>query len=241
VFGWIQATNLTNAASRFSSTRISVGDISGNRVQDIMQQLQESNEELTLFTSEWAFVFDLTTLRQGGASRVTIPWWVKKPSERFWKSHEYQGMELNCAAYSIAYRLVKRGDKYPHLVLKKAYDLMMQMHWSSYVTPHQMRVFVDIYKDYRLCILSPHQDWHEHTTFDGVDFTTANKNKIIYLFHDWNQQHFAGLTGPTVAFSERRVKMKFCDECLTAHFYEKGFFPLIQPVVVPIESHHRNG
>lgn len=228
VFGWIQAVNVNNAASRFSGRRISVGQISGEQIQTLMEQLQQSNEELTLYTSEWAFIFDMNTVRLGGAALVA-PKWVKDRPMHYWKRYTYDGHVINCAAYSIAYRTTLHAYKFQNRVLKKAYALMKQMSWGEMVTPDELGRYVDMYPEYRLCILGYVLKSFGATTYDGAYFTIENKKKIIYLIFDLEKHHYAAVEGPLVFVTNKALK--WCDTCISYFHPEKGNFILFRMFV----------
>lgn len=87
VRGYLQGVNLTNAAAKVSSHPMKLYQLTAGKIDDVMEFLHTSNQEIDMLEIEWSFIFDDRTLLMGGASLVKPPRWAPKRYIETWKSH----------------------------------------------------------------------------------------------------------------------------------------------------------
>jgi hypothetical protein len=229
VGGSLYIDNLENGAQTFQTGFILARNINYEVLLRLFSRLIQSNENLTVFAVKWKFNFDPRTFTFGNGN-CKLPPWIKKSSylSQTWQQQKYGGRVLNCAAFSIAYKMnpMGRSKKRIEEVKIKAVDIMKKCGWSEDVTVYQiLSTFPKHYPDYRITIVYLALADQSSRTVEGKDYkyetvgessrlTKECTEKTIYLIYDPEHKHYGLCHTPTGAYQFYHPKKMFCSRCV---------------------------
>jgi len=195
-----------------------VEEITTALLLQLIDNIQQSNSEINIFRLEFTFIADPNTLTFGnGAPR--LPKWLKvagakdPPYKQTWLAHTYNGVTLNCAAYSIAYKMASPNQRNRQTwVYRKAWEIMKDLNWYKNVSVFDILHAVKTYfKEYRITVVYLQQYNQGDRTAEGPDYvyedtgdttkmTKACNDKTIYLIYDPEAEHYGGCVSPMQHF-----------------------------------------
>ena len=212
VSGILNATNFTN--NKTFDEFNSLGEISTNTIFGIFETVIESNDQVQIYDLAWSFTIDLNSLMIGAGGRFTPPSWAgKKRTRDTWRTHFYNGAQVNCAAYAISWVFWKSDPL--DWKIEKAFKMQELLKWGKEVDYDELKQFVLLYPDYKLNILSPPNQKPTHT-YIGKKYIYNGPEKIIYLYyyhnHKFDVKHYALCENPIDSFRSK-LKISWCYFC----------------------------
>jgi hypothetical protein len=245
VTGRLEITNLNNQGSTFHPSQpISLSACSYTDFLFLLDMIQQSNNQITVFDVEWRFQLNPGVGYLGG-SNPRIPFWLGGESNlklaKFkptWQTQTYNEQIINCAAFVIAYNLTpstRRSQPWElERIRHKAYDIQTDLGWGPLVSFQQILYSVNThFKSYRFTILRPAFNSHSEYTLEGPDWkfettpsgklTSECNNHTFYFVHDnvTGQEHYGGCS-PKQMFDKHRAGGKWCHRCVTYFQYRLG-------------------
>ena len=202
-----------------------IADIDGGLLQNLLENIQQSNAELSIEDVEWVFLVTTNSQHLGG-SAIQIPGWAKiQQVKDSFKKHTFTGIPINCGAFCIA-SIVTKTPK--HYNLKKsieyAYFLQKRLQWGEFVSKEEVaNAFLDLKPEARLTFLRPNHDCQENDTYYGAEWKEIamdhNPNQLVntyYIF--WSlDRHFGLCSNPQQMFDFYKSGRLFCHKCVTQY------------------------
>ena len=191
-------------------------------IEQIIEDLQQSNEDVSIYDIEWSVVIRTTTITQGAAPDVRIPSWIVN-YKATWQGHTFQGVTLNCAAFALAFW--RWGTPHIAEARAEAYDIQTRFNWETSVTFAQIGRVVTLpeFADVRLIIYTPGQiRGFVDSTYSGIDYDpeSARNEHVIFMVFDPAQKHY-GLGQPRSVFTKFGIKgmdrATICHKCSFAY------------------------
>ena len=244
--GFISVQSEDSGAYHMYDIPINLGVVTGEVMQNMLVNIQDSNQDVLLNELIWTFEVILGPMMAGGKARMPS-WWKDRTK---WKALWNVPEDVNCLAMSLCYSIRgldikgKTYDQRPEQGLKAAKELMKEMKWNKMVTLDAINDFVENpkYDHYEVIVmttetfLKANQDlifkgkrFHPKIQIiDGVrEETKANR---LYLFYDMNQQHMVALRNVQQTYLNMKgSKIAWCHQChvgwnflLRTHDHEKG-------------------
>lgn len=229
--GFFTITNLMNASQAFTTRYpFRMRHITSEALMALFEQLQHSNDDLTIYQVEWTFIFKREDLLIGNGV-INIPKWVDSKDLISWQNHSYKGVEINCAAFAIAYKILKG---FPiEKIYEKAIEIMKRNKWVRDVSfADILNIVYHQFPKYRITILIPHRTKHSEQTMQGPDYvyeTTKNgitpthkcNLKTIYLLYDYENKHYALCEDVLSAIRCEKSSLRFCHRCTSAYYQNR--------------------
>jgi hypothetical protein len=192
-----------------------VSELTGEAILGVFESDQNSGDTIFFDQYEWKWVFWPSPRTGGCASFDERPSFARAANCKFLDTWEPQGVNeenpdgVNCAAYAIArwirYLTVVRETATTSFckrsVISLAYEIQKACEWKKFINVMQLKVFVEIWKDYRIILLEE-DSFGIGVPFIGVDYkyteetNSQNKriDKTIYLYYDYNNKgHYAAV------------------------------------------------
>jgi hypothetical protein len=202
------------------STAVSLEALDVKHLLFAFENIQQSNDTVTIHDLEWNYQIDPNTIMSGGKAPDVPPTWANRRWYReTWKNQFHNGKEINCAAYALICLNSKKCNRPIPAKLaytaKKAYLLQKELGWGSEVSFDELSKIVDLWSDKRVVLL----DGCINTVkihFTGKDYVPNGAKNILYLIHyqDFKKgvKHYAATKG---AVDLRYKKNKaWCHACL---------------------------
>jgi hypothetical protein len=193
-----------------------------------MEQIQQSNDDLTLTDLEWTFNLRPNTFL-AGAGEAMIPSWVKGYLWPLtWKVHfSNEGVAINCAAFAIAFALDRPdrriGKRQLSVIIEEAQILQQRLKWGQMVTVDALNAFCNLreYQHLRVVVLT--RDFRNSRAFvaegSQFEFDESDTSNIIYLYWDVLSNHYAAIPNDRIQATYNRMhnnqRLKFCHKCYT--------------------------
>lgn len=191
----------------------------------------------------------LTMMRDSGAPEEELQpyeyeiWWMFRPivgagalkpiegmKPLTAKSHELDGVKINCAAFSIAFHIYD-GEK-PSRDIKRikmnAIEIQNQCSLDEFAEASQLKKFVDINPEYRLTIILPGIRDSQRYTYTGSRYNLKFENndskkltvecakKTVYLILDLEKRHYGVPRGMNILIlnTQNSKNFFFCHACV---------------------------
>ena len=218
--GFLTATNLNNATVHTFDELTHLRDLTGQVILDVMEKLQRSEVDVSIFQLEWRFTINPNSLIAGGNRDVRMPQYCTPHDYRdTWEHHMFEQHHVGCAAFALN-RLLK---KYIHVREKKcaldALTLQRILGWEEEITFHQFWDFVEKFPTYKIVVMVAGID-RAFQKFKGVEF--VDHKNTLYLIYDPIQNHFGATKSPAKFLERNGPRMKWCEECDIGYTERKG-------------------
>lgn len=119
----------------------------------------QSGQDVEIDDLSWVFIITPQSLIIGGTPGVKPPSYVIAADKPTWECHEYQGMEINCAAFAIAYATFTGTNRKRSIlqIRESAAQLQHFAEWPPFISLEDFNEVINVTKDYRVVILNPAQ------------------------------------------------------------------------------------
>lgn len=241
VEGMLSATNIVNGQQMIAgghmlvARRLGIGAFFGTLLLPcltigLLENIQESNQEIELTDLEWTFIFRPETFL-GGAGRAVKPAWVGVHHyPQTWEVQVFDNKPIPCAAWAIIYTLNTPPPLPSRRLMTRmrlqAITLANRLGWGPFVTVANLEKFVRLreYKHLRISVVS--RDFHSllYHRAEGEDFVydPEDLSNIIYLWLDFEHDHYAAAPAKRLQAMYRAALgdngyFKFCHKCATGY------------------------
>lgn len=179
VRGFIIAENMLNGENRFyqTSALLSANQLSEIVFEDVIEDIQESNQDVGMYDLSWHFVIDPRTLIAGNGNPKK-PDWINSEYADTWENQFFEDLPINCAAYALAHGM-QVGKKNKETIKSKAVEIIQKFGWTNDVTPSQIEQFVNTYKEYRVSIVMKRLTTGT-ITYEGSEFKYYKLTKLSF-------------------------------------------------------------
>ena len=138
------------------STAVSLDALDVKHLLFAFENIQQSNDAVTIHDLEWNFQIDPNTIMAGGKAPTVPPTWAPRMRYRdTWEDQVYNGKRINCAAFALI-RLTYRYNSAPNLriqrTLKKAYLLQKKLGWGDEVNFDELGSIVKLWPTKKLVL-----------------------------------------------------------------------------------------
>jgi hypothetical protein len=193
-------------------------------IDEITQMLSQSEQLVEFYKLKWSYIINRNSLEIGAGGKILKQPSYSKKFKETWKEQEYKGIKLNCGLFSICSILYK-NEKF--LIKEKTSFLMTKLDIGESCSIEELgNKFIKFYENYRITFLILIQKNSQLTTFKGNNFiyNKDNKDNILYLIYDGEQNHFAATTSPTSVYRlfYNSSQYKYCDQCTIAFTSNNG-------------------
>lgn len=223
ISGYLSASNYVNGTLKVYKKKInSVSELRDGRIfEEVIEDIQESNLDVTITDLEWTFSIDPASLLVGSGGKVVRPSWAPKIKfARTWEEHE----GVACAAYALVYLTKAEERNYRHCpdrALDDAKELMKEMNWGVTVSATQLEKFVKTYPQYRLSVFTPHTIGKFVMSWVGEEYD-GTQEKALYLVYSGTigkGGHFAATKSPAeiLKAANKKLYIRFCHPCAEAY------------------------
>jgi hypothetical protein len=192
----------------------------------LFEILAQSNELLTVFDVEWTYWINPASLMHG-AGDPKLPTWLKNGNSLL-NEGPYKATWLpqpvNCAAFVIAYKMIRNPTLNPQIVLEKARTIQGDLNWGENVTFTQILESIESFPEYRFTIIFPPWFNHIQYTVAGSQFvyhqstahtpTPACSKKLVYFVYDHKSKHYGGCQSPLAVLKESHAGRRWCHKCV---------------------------
>lgn len=214
--------NLNNAGVSHDTQ---LSDLTGAFLEEMFERAtaEGSNPDLEMYDLVWRVWVNPASIREGGA-----------PSD-FWlpglvKTHQLKNDpgNIGCATLALAIGYDARipfARSPPYRSLKFTYfcvDLQTQMQFEdpSRATVFELSRFVELYKNFRVCIIE--NLFQLPTIYTGTEYEFNQNPKqdlTIFIYHDLKKNHFAPVSAPAALAREihKDQSTQMCYECCTSY------------------------
>lgn len=196
--------------------RVPLGGITREYISQIIQDISQSGDILTISELIFEYIIHPSTLLVG-AGKATRPSWDKAVKfSKTWDQWEDDLGPINCAAVALTFLMSTPADNYrkcPNKAKRAARELQNQLGWGAWVDLHQIGGFVKVYKKYKLVIFMPGEIMNSYK-YTGSDYVYDGAKDILHVTWDRRQLHYAGLACPQAALRNIRYKgYNWCHKC----------------------------
>lgn len=230
VYGFVSVQSEESNANEMYDSPVRLGSVDGVFLQNMLVNIQNSNEDVLLNELVWTFEVIFGPLLAGGNARMPS-WWGDRSK---WKALWNVPDDVSCLAMSLCYSMKGLNtcgntyDKRPEQGIKNAKELMHEMQWSKFVSLAAIDDFVqkEKYSHYQVIVMT-HETFlkaNDDFIFTGRNFvpqieivngerceTKANR---LYLFYDINQMHMVALRNVQATFEKiRGYRIAWCHKC----------------------------
>jgi len=177
-------------------------------IEQIIDALQQSNEDVSIYEIEWSVLLNSRSLVDGGAPLITPPSWVTTHKES-WTSQQFRvdGVlrDVNCGAFALA-RIYHKNDRNA-----KAYRLQQTLGWGEYITPAQLGQAMNQpdFAAWRIIIYSTTGARNfSGQMYSGPDYefdAEYPKRNLLYILYCPKLKHY-GLGRPGLILASRGIE-----------------------------------
>ena len=199
-----------------------LSDIDEQMVQDLFEELMDSDNELALETVELQLVLFRDTWVGGRGRKLDI----------IFEGVSCAAVAIILATEKIALEGVKDKVQYYRMVngecLKVKHHaniLQAKLGWNEFVSTIELQEFVKFFPKFRLTLLMPNENSHAHHTWEGKDFVFEEKTPyIIYISLDLVKKHYSVVKFPSAYFNKVRNGNTYvlCDRCVKVTRYDSS-------------------
>jgi len=235
--GWVTMHVEGNSTTHTFPTPLRVNEITVDVLRYLIDQGEQSNEELHLLDLEFEYNAVDLPLRAGAAT--TKPkWWPKSKWDRLWDTPP----GTNCVAYALchcmkytSYHKVREGSNVRgfNQGVNDSRGLMDRLNWGENVDLADIGKFVELeeYKDKQVVIISASSlKTAPIHVFTGVDFDpeideengeyAPMKKHRLYLYFDATKDHVTSHFNPSIiANAYLATPVKWCYQCHYSYTY----------------------
>lgn len=228
--GYLTATNIHGwSVSRyFESNLVAIQHITPMMCLEILNRIHQSGGDVSIYDVEWTFVFQQSTLNEGGNPRAKKPEFVCGTQfADTWKGYRDQFGDICCAAYAL--NRVGSGKNYrgsrKKFAQADARQLQAELNWGPTISIPMLQDYVDKYPTKRVVVLKPMQTKvPEHDIFTGDNFRMPEQvnnertyENCLYLIYDPEQEHFGACLNPRTMMRHMKDHLKWCHWCCSAY------------------------
>ncbi len=178
-----------------------IRDIQPPVLQQLIEQIHQSNDHVEYRDLKWTFKFNLNTIRVGaGIGKLTKPFWATSPeTKHMWNDHIDEEGPVNCAAFAICYSQATRNVRLNiQSVTRRARELMQLMRWSPEITISELGRYVQEFPATKMLILQEGE--REAIDFIGEEYVPVvnaegreeptKDDNLIRVIYIGDQRHY---------------------------------------------------